>query len=57
MPAHAQSARRLVLVPAARSPEARSPAAVRRYRLGRLGFGPPPGSGGDRYAYLKRGHD
>jgi hypothetical protein len=47
--------RRVVLLPAGR--ERRAQANVRRYRLGRLGSGPPPGTGGERFAYLKRGHD
>jgi hypothetical protein len=47
--------RRLVLLPS--GAERRSAEGVRRYRLGRLGVGPPPGAGGERYAYLKRGHD
>lgn len=47
--------RRLVLLPA--GAERRPVERVRRYRLGRLGVGPPPGTGGERYSYLKRGHD
>jgi hypothetical protein len=48
-----------VLLVADRRPAAatRDPAPVRRYRIARLRFDPPPTSGASRFEYLKRVYD
>jgi hypothetical protein len=50
------SLRRLIIIPAT-SEHAPAPAPVRRFRIARLGFRPPPGDDRDRLSYLKRTHD
>jgi hypothetical protein len=39
------------------APSRREPTPVRRYRLARLRFDPPPASAASRFEYLKRVYD
>jgi hypothetical protein len=55
---HSASASKVLLVADRRTaPSPRESVPVRRYRIARLRFDPPPASGASRFEHLKRTYD